>query len=70
MTAAMTNSDALVLTLIAFNKLKYTRVNAVIKMSISARKASYAVSDHLNELFFFSFSLLLRRSVINAATLA
>ena len=70
MAAAMANPDASVLTLIAFNRLKCTRVGAVIKVSISAKKASCAASGHLNELFFFPFSLLLRRSVISAVTLA
>ena len=70
MAAAMANLNASVLTLIAFNRLKCTRVGAVVKVSISARKASYTVLDHSNESFFFPFSLLLRRSVISAVTLA
>ena len=70
MAAAMANPDASVSTLIAFNGSKCTRVGAVVKASISARKASCAASGHSNGPFFFPFLLPLRRSVISAATLA
>ena len=70
MAAAIANPDASVSTLITFNRLKCTRVGAVVKVSISAKKASCAVLGHLNEPFFFPFLLPLRRSVISAVTLA
>ena len=68
--AAIVNPDASVLTLITFNRLKCTRVSAIIKVFISVKKASCAALGHLNELFFFPFSLLLKKSVISAVTLA
>ena len=69
MAAAIVNSDALVLTLITFNKLKCTRVSVIIKVFISAKKASCVTLSYLNELFFFPFLLLLRRSIISTITL-